>query len=114
MVKISDNPDLDEDEPEAAYIAAMHGDEVVGKELLINLIHYLVDNYGTDPRVTDLVDGTEIWILPSMNPDGTAMTQRYNAGNVDLNRDFPDYYADPVNTPDGRAPETRAVMGWTA
>jgi len=114
VVKISDNPDLEEDEPEVAYLAAMHGDEVVGKELCIGLINYLVDNYGTDQRVTDLVDGTEIWILPSMNPDGTALAQRYNAGGVDLNRDFPDHFADPVNTPEGRAPETKAVMEWTA
>jgi len=113
MLKISDNPDQEEDEPEVAYIAAMHGDEVVGKEMCVNFIHYLMDNYGTDSRVTDLVDSTEIWIMPSMNPDGTALAQRYNAGNVNLNRDFPDYFADPVNTPDGRAPETKAVMEWT-
>jgi len=113
MMKISDNAGLDEDEPEAAYISSMHGDEVVGKEMCVNLINYLVDNYGTDSRVTDLVDATEIWIMPSMNPDGTASAQRYNANNVDLNRDFPDYYSDPVNTPDGRQPETKAVMEWT-
>ena len=112
VLKISDNVDQDEDEPEAAYLAAMHGNEVVGKEMCINLINYLVDHYGSDPRVTDLVDDVEIWIMPSLNPDGTELVQRYNAGNVDLNRDFPDYYADPVNTPDGRAPETRAVMEW--
>ena len=113
MLKVSDNPDQEEDEPEVAYIAAMHGDEVVGKEMCVNFINYLIDNYGTDARVTDLVDNTEIWIMPSMNPDGTAMSQRYNAGNVDLNRDFPDYFSDPINTPDGRAPETKAVMEWT-
>jgi len=113
MMKITDNPDVDEDEPEAAYISSMHGDEVVGKELCIGLINYLVDNYGTDSRVTDLVDDTEMWIMPSMNPDGTELDQRYNANGFDLNRSFPDWFSDPVNTPGGRPAETRAVMLWT-
>jgi carboxypeptidase D len=114
MMKITDQPDLEEDEPEVAYISSMHGDEVVGQELLLGLIQYLVQRYGSDPRVTSLVDGTEIWIMPSMNPDGTALVRRYNANGFDLNRDFPDQFVDPINTPDGRQPETRAVMLWTA
>ena len=114
MMKITDNPDVEEDEPGVAYIAAMHGDEVVGKELLIGLIHYLLDGYGTDARVTDLVDNSEIWIMPSMNPDGTELGQRYNANNYDLNRSFPDWYEDSDNTPDGRPQETQLMMAWTA
>jgi carboxypeptidase D len=112
MMKISRNPDVEEDEPEVRYIAAMHGDEVVGKEMLVDLIHALVDSYGVDPRLTSLVDDNEIWILPSMNPDGTALNRRYNANNVDLNRDFPDQFTDPVDSPDGRAVETQRVMSW--
>jgi carboxypeptidase D len=112
IAKITDNPGVEEDEPEVSYIAAMHGDEVVGKEMVFGLIQYLTENYGSDSRVTNLVDDTEIWIMPSMNPDGTAMGQRYNAHGVDLNRDFPDRITDPVNTPDGREPETQAVMLW--
>jgi carboxypeptidase D len=112
MVKITDQPDVEEFEPGILYIAAMHGDEVVGKELCFNLIQYLTDNYPSDPRVTQLVDETEIWILPSMNPDGTQSGQRWNANGVDLNRDFPDQFVDPVNSPVGREPETGAVMSW--
>jgi len=112
MVKISRDPDVEEDEPEFLYVAAMHGDEVVGKEMTFHLIDHLTDGYGTDPRATRLVDETEIWILPSMNPDGTALNRRYNAHFVDLNRDFPDQFVDPVNTPAGREPETAAVMTW--
>lgn len=114
IMKISRNPDLEEDEPEVAYIAAMHGDEVVGKELCVGLIHHLLDNYGTDPRVTALVDGAEIWILPSMNPDGTEAGTRYNAAGEDLNRSFPDEFDDPVNTPTGRPVEVGLVMAWQA
>lgn len=112
VMKVTDNPATEEDEPEVAYVSSMHGDEVVGKELCVNLLHHLTDNYGVDARVTDLVDQTEIWIMPSMNPDGTALGQRWNAHNVDLNRDFPDQFTDPDNTTAGREPETIAVMNW--
>ena len=53
-------------------------------------------------------------VLMSMNPDGTELGQRYNAQGVDLNRDFPDEFVDPVNTGDGRAVETGLVMAWSA
>ena len=112
MMLISKNPDVQEDEPEVKYIAAMHGDEVVGKEMCIDLINLLVSGYGTDPRLTALIDGNEIWILPSMNPDGTALNRRYNANNVDLNRDFPDQFVDANDSTVGRAPETAHVMDW--
>ncbi|MEW5807449.1 MAG: M14 family zinc carboxypeptidase [Acidobacteriota bacterium] len=112
MMKITKNPDLEEDEPEVRYIAAMHGDEVVGKENCINFINLLTDNYGTDPRITNIVDTMEVWVLPSMNPDGTEMHMRYNANYVDLNRDFPDQFEDPVDSTEGRQPETAAVMNW--
>lgn len=112
MVKITDNPGVEEDEPEVLYIAAIHGDEVVGKEMCIELIHYLVDNYGVIPRVTSLIDESEIWILPSMNPDGTELVQRYNANNFDLNRSFPDQFTDAVDSPAGRPVEVQHVMNW--
>jgi len=114
IVKLTDDPDAEENEPGVTYISSMHGDEVVGKELLYNLINYMTDNYGTDPRVTNLIDTTEIWIMPSMNPDGTELSQRWNANGVDLNRDFPDQFIDPVNTGAGRAAETAAIMAWRA
>ncbi len=113
FMKISDNVDQEEDEPEFKYISTMHGDEPVGTELLMYLINYLVDNYGTDSLVTYLMDNTEIWIMPLMNPDGNALHQRYNANGVDLNRNFPDRITDSTNTPEGREPETQAVMNFS-
>ena len=57
-------------EPMVKYVANMHGDEPVGRELMIFLAKYLLYNYGKDPRVTRLVNNTDIFIMPSLNPDG--------------------------------------------
>lgn len=110
VMKITDNPDLQEDEPEFHYISTMHGDEPIGTELLINLIHLLLDNYGVDPDLTALVNDVEMHFMPMMNPDGHTSGNRFNANGTDLNRNFPDRITDPVNTTTGREPETAAVM----
>jgi hypothetical protein len=112
-LRISDNVLLEEDEPEFKYISTMHGDEVVGTELCMMLIDYLLSRYGTDPQATNIVNETELWIVPLMNPDGydRAPRMRYNANGVDLNRDFP-AWGEP-NTPDGRELETQRIMNWS-
>lgn len=97
-VKISDNVNLEEDEPEVMYTSTIHGNETTGFVLMLRLIDYLLENYGTDSLVTRLVDSCEIWINPLANPDGTYMAGnhtvagavRNNLNNVDLNRNFPD------------------------
>ena len=42
------------------YVGNMHGDETVGREILLALAEYLVKNYGTVDRVTELLDSTEV------------------------------------------------------
>ena len=113
VLEISDNPGINEIEPEFKYIANMHGDETVGRELSLYLIDWLCSNYGLDDRATYLINNTSIHIMPSMNPDGFELGQRNNANDVDLNRDFPDQFDDPINSVNGRQPETRAVMEWS-
>lgn len=59
-----------ETRPAFKYVANMHGDEAVGRELVIDLAKYLLMNYGKDDRVTKLVNNTDIHLMPSLNPDG--------------------------------------------
>lgn len=105
--------------PEFKYVANMHGNEVVGREMLLLLAKYLCENYLRNDRVTRLVDNTRIHLLVSMNPDGYEISTegdvgsihgRANANNVDLNRNFPDQYVDDVEWI--VQPETEAVMNW--
>lgn len=113
--------------PMFKYVGNMHGDETVGRQLLIYLIEYLVKNYGVSPEVTKLVDTTDIYIMPSMNPDGFANSRegscesiqkyygRNNAKGIDLNRDFPDRFDRQIIQKlyhTKRQPETLAMMEW--
>lgn len=88
-IKISDNVNGEEAEPEVRLSGTMHGNEPVPQEMLLYLADYLTDNYGTDPDVTYLVDNYEINILPCHNPDGMTAGTRSNDNGVDLNRNFP-------------------------
>jgi len=69
-VKISDNPDEDEDEPEVLYTGLTHAREPLGMMNLFYFIQLLCENYGSDPELTFLVNEREMWFLPVINPDG--------------------------------------------
>ena len=56
--------------PNVKYVANMHGNEAVGRELMLHLILHLVQNYVSDYYIRWLLDNTRIHIMPSMNPDG--------------------------------------------
>ena len=120
VLEITRNVKLKEPgKPKFKYIANMHGNEVVGRQLLIYLSQYLVNNYNTDVRVTQLLNSVDIFIMPSMNPDGFELAKegdcmglngRNNAHDIDLNRNFPNQF--DTSARDDIQPETKAVIDW--
>ena len=106
-VKISDNPLADESSTEAQvlYTAIHHAREPVSMSQLIFYMYYLLENYGQDTLVTSIVDRTEMFFVPCVNPDGYIYNEttnpsgggmwrknRRNNGDgtfgVDLNRNY--------------------------
>lgn len=104
-----------EGKPKFLYTSTMHGDEVTGMILMLRLIDELCTS--TDSRIVDLVNDLDIYIMPLTNPDGTYKggnstvnsAQRYNGHNIDLNRNYKDYYKG--NHPDNNSYEDETV--WT-
>ncbi|KAJ6221517.1 hypothetical protein RDWZM_000062 [Blomia tropicalis] len=121
VIEISDNPGQHEPgEPEMKLVGNIHGNEVVGRELLLYLIDFLLKNYERNQAVRSLVNNVRLHILPSLNPDGYAIANmgdcdgvigRANANQIDLNRNFPDQFAsaqmDPLEL------ETQSIINWT-
>lgn len=69
-VKISDNPTVNENEPQVFYNSLIHAREPQGMMTVMYYMYYLLENYGTDPEVTYLVNNREIYFEPIVNPDG--------------------------------------------
>jgi len=74
VLKISDNVATDENEPEVLSESGMHAREHITVEMGLYMIKLLTENYGRSTalgqRVTDIVNSREIWIIPTLNPDG--------------------------------------------
>lgn len=118
FTKISDHVSQSETEPDVMYSSSMHGDELGCYVVALRFIDYLLHEYDTNQTIKSLVDTLEIWINPLANPDGAYFesdssvsgAKRFNANNVDLNRNFPD--PDDGEHPDGNPwqPENIAMM----
>lgn len=70
VIKISDNPSVDENEPEAFYTGLHHAREGMSMMNLFFFMDYLLEHYNTDPRIHDLVNSRALYFLPCVNPDG--------------------------------------------
>ena len=94
--------------PAVVYQATQHAREWITPEMVRRLLHHYVDGYGTNAELTRIIDTTDLWFIPVVNPDGYDYT--FTAGNrlwrknlrdndgdgqitaqdgVDLNRNFP-------------------------
>jgi protein MpaA len=60
-----------------AVVGVIHGNEEAGLLITDQLVNMQIPS------------GINLWVIPSVNPDGTALDQRGNANKVDLNRNFP-------------------------
>jgi hypothetical protein len=60
--------------PAVLYSATQHAREWISTEVNRRLLHYFVDNYGSNPEVTNLVNTRELWFVPVANPDGYQYT----------------------------------------
>jgi len=103
-VKISDNPNINENEPAVGFDALVHAREPQSMATQMYFMWYLLENYGTDPEATYLVNNREMYFVPCFNPDGYEYNRqtdpngggmwrknRRNSGTcygIDLNRNF--------------------------
>ena len=121
MVKISDNPNVDENEPEMLYTGLHHAREPMSYMNLFYFMDWLTNNYGIDPEATALVNNRELYFIPAVNPDGLVYNQQIapNGGGmqrknmretcfssvdgVDLNRNYSYMWGldDTGSSPDG-------------
>ncbi len=100
-LKVSDNVSQDEEEADTLFLGCHHAREWISVEVPYLLGKHLVENYATDTEVRRLVNQSEVWIIPLVNPDGLEYSiyyyrywrknRRLNADGsygVDLNRNY--------------------------
>lgn len=85
-VKISDNPDNQEDEPEVLYTALTHAREPGGMMSVLYYMWYLLQNYGVNAEATYLVDNRQLWFVPCVNPDGYEYNRKFYPGGGGMRR----------------------------
>lgn len=138
-IRISDNPEIQEDEPEVLFDGVHHAREIMGVETLLAFANYLCDHYPGDGVVRELIEQRQITLVPIVNPDGFAYNERISPGGggmwrknrrpvdgscigVDINRNYPFHWGrddgssgrpcdeDYRGPSAGSEPETQAMM----
>ncbi len=103
-VRISNDPQANQDKPKVLYTALTHAREPASMQQMLYQMWYILENYETNPEIQYLVDNLELFFIPCVNPDGYIYNQttnpngggmwrknrRNNGGSmgVDLNRNF--------------------------
>ncbi|MFN8304254.1 MAG: M14 family zinc carboxypeptidase [Saprospiraceae bacterium] len=138
-VRVSDNADVDENEPEVLYTALHHAREPNSLSQMIFYLWYLLEHYDTDPEIQYILNNEELYFIPCINPDGYIFNETNNPDGygywrknrrdngdgsfgVDLNRNYgyqwgfnnsgssPSPASDTYRGPEGFSePETRMV-----
>tara|TARA_B100002052_G_scaffold286853_1_gene301176 strand:+ start:405 stop:2780 length:2376 start_codon:yes stop_codon:yes gene_type:complete len=85
-IKMSDNPNIDEDEPEVLYTGLHHSREPMSYMNLFYYMNWLVENYETDPMAKNILDQRELWFVPALNPDGLIYNQQVSPNGGALQR----------------------------
>jgi len=117
-LKISDNPEIEEDEPSLLFDAAHHARETISVEVVMNFAKHILENYNLDPSITETVNSSQIWVVPMVNPDGYKIvidtleiwwrkTIRDNNGNHQIDPFIPDWIE-----PDGVDPNRNYGTYW--
>ena len=78
MVKISDNPNVNEEEPEVLYTGIHHAREPESMMQMLYYMYYLLENYDNNDLIKTLVDNTEMYFVPIVNPDGYVYNETTN------------------------------------
>ena len=100
-VRISNNPDIQQEKPRVFYNSLTHAREPAGMQQLIYQMWDLLENYGVDPEITYYIDNLELYFVPCVNPDGYERNRLTNPSGggmwrknvtggygVDLNRNW--------------------------
>ena len=105
--------------PSFLYIGGMHGNEPLGRQLMVYLAEELCSQAGlpsgaADPEIDSILSSGSVHLLFALNPDGFDLYRRRNANKVDLNRNFPDpiLRGGDLNRTGEEEPETVAIMDY--
>ena len=85
-----------ENKPKLMVTAATHGDELITTEVLFALTNELLAGYKKDSRLTKILEGRDVYIVPVVSPDSFEARERY-VQRKDPNRSYP--WPDKPNNP---------------
>lgn len=101
VIKISDNVRVEEEEPNVYIVGCHHGREWISVEVPLHFARHMLEHYGDNPEIQRAINGSQVYILPLLNPDGLEFSihvfrwwrknRRYNGDfswGVDLNRNY--------------------------